>query len=428
MLDLDTRSIKSVLRSLETSGQPPKWGASLTNVGTERYLKDIDEEMLCDHLLPIDGMDGGGACKWIEADYGNGKTQFLRCVQELAWKHNFVTAFVELSQDECPLDRIDLIFSSIARAIQPRPIALGDIDRSKGLDITIVELVDRKLSGALTKGSALSELERKWIDQLTLTPVESVSISTAAVCLIHSMLDGNSENETLSRLFLRGTSLTNAELRKIGIHEKLDRTSGFRLLRSTCQFLQRSGLCQGVILLFDEARRSLSLMGSKAQKTACENLLSIINKCNSGDLPGTMFLYAVMPEFFTGFATNYPALQQRCSPRTRIPLNTLSINEHDLLCAIGSKIYDLFVKAYSIEFSKEIILENLKQLASASIRAAMGTGTRRQMVQATVAMLFDAKQQGDLTVLTTDQAEACIEGAKAAEIAAITEDVESEGE
>ena len=78
--------------------------------------------------------------------------------------------------------------------------------------------------------------------------------------------------------------------------------------------LQRSELAAGTAFLFDEGPPILSLMSSKAQKLACENLLTVINRCNSGDLPGTLFLYAVMPEFFTEFATAYPALQQRCGP------------------------------------------------------------------------------------------------------------------
>ena len=427
MSDINPRRIKFVLKSLETTGQPPKWGASLINVGTDRFLEDIDEEFLQDHLLPLDEMDGGGACKWIEADYGNGKTQFLRCVQEMAWNHGFVTAFVELSQDECPLDRIDRIFSSIAKSIQPPPQELVDIDRSKGLDITILELVDRKFSRAISAGTE-SPLLMHWVEQLTAIPVESSSIPTAASCLIRSVLGGDTKQEAIARAFLRGDVLPAAALREIGVHEKLDKSSGFRLLRTVCQFLQRCDLAQGVILLFDEARRSLSLMTNKAQKTACENLLSIINKCNSGDLPGTLFLYAVMPEFFTSFATNYPALQQRCSPRTRIPLNTLSTNEHDLLVEIGEKIAALFCHAFNHNFENETLKRNLAQLASASIRAAMGTGTRRQMVQATVAMLSQARRNDELTEMSSDQADACIEGVVEERTEARKQDVESEGE
>jgi hypothetical protein len=427
MSGINTQQIKLVLKSLETTGQPPKWGASLINVGTDQFLEEIDEEFLQDHLLPIDGMDGGGACKWIEADYGNGKTQFLRCVQEMAWNHDFVTAFVELSQDECPLDRIDRIFNSIAKSIQPPPKKLVDIDRSKGLDITILELVDRKFDGAISAGIE-SPLLLKWVGQLVAIPVESSSIPTAAACLIRSVLSGDEKQEALARAFLRGDVIPSAELREIGVHEKLDKSSGFRLLRTVCQFLQRSGLAKGVILLFDEARRSLSLMANRAQKTACENLLSIINKCNSGDLPGTLFLYAVMPEFFTDFATNYPALQQRCSPKTRVPLNSLSTNEHDLLVEIGEKIACLFCHGFNTKFDDRTLKRNLAQLASASIRAAMGSGTRRQMVQATVGMLSQAKRDEGLTEFSSDQADACIEGVVKERTEARKQEVDDEGE
>src|SRR5437870_13321121 len=96
---------KKAIESLRDSGQPPKLGASMLNVGTDHLLADLRKKYLEDHCASLEGEDGGGACKWIEADYGNGKTQFLRCVQEIGWEGNFVVAYVELSQDESPLDR-----------------------------------------------------------------------------------------------------------------------------------------------------------------------------------------------------------------------------------------------------------------------------------------------------------------------------------
>jgi len=425
----EKRRAKFVLRSLETSGQPPKWGAGLINVGTDQYLDFIRTEYLEDHLLPLEGMDGGGACKWIEADYGNGKTQFLRCVQEQAWNAKFLTAFVELSQDECPLDRLDRVFAAIVQAIQPPPQEIGDIDKSRGLDSTILQLVDRKFDGALSGVGENSELLRQWVEQLSSIPVDSTAITTAAAALICSAINGDDEQHQLAKMFLRGEALPVAELRKIGVHEKLDRTSGFRLLRSMCQFLQRSGLASGIVVLFDEARRSLSLMASKAQKTACENLLSIINKCNSGDLPGTLFLYAVMPEFFTDFATTYPALQQRCGPRTRIRLNELSgISENDLLVDIGKKIAAVFSDAYETAVAEDILLNNLQMLASTCIREKMGTGTRRQMVQSVVGMLKDSRMSGELVLLTEESAESLVDGKNQDWIKIGVEAVESEGE
>ena len=147
----------------------------------------------------------------------------------------------------------------------------------------------------------------------------------------------------LAGIYLARRDGPSLRLKAIGVYEKLDKAAGFRFLRSMCQLLQRSGLAKGTVLLFDEARRSLSLMANKAQKVACENLLSIINHCNSGSFPGTLFLYGVMPDFLANFAPRYAALQQRCGPATRINLETLKgLRENELLFDIGQKITALY--------------------------------------------------------------------------------------
>jgi hypothetical protein len=99
---LDSRTASRIIHSLAESGQPPKLGASYLNVGTDSIIRRLRTDYLEDLLTSFEGQDGQGACKWVEANYGNGKTQFLRCTQEEAWNLNYVTAFVELSQDECP--------------------------------------------------------------------------------------------------------------------------------------------------------------------------------------------------------------------------------------------------------------------------------------------------------------------------------------
>ena len=98
-------------------------------------------------LTPFDGQDGGGSCKWIEANYGNGKTQFLRCMQELAWDLRYVPSFVELSQDECPLDRPDRIYGAVARAVQATPSSKGESTSP------CPELLDFDVSGRTQRGA-----------------------------------------------------------------------------------------------------------------------------------------------------------------------------------------------------------------------------------------------------------------------------------
>ena len=152
-------------------------------------------------------------------------------------------------------------------------------------------------------------------------------------------------------------------------------------------------------------------MSVRQQLVACENLLSIINNCNNGRFPGTIFLYAVMPEFFTDFATQYPALQQRCGPSTRIRLNNLQgITESDLLRQIGHKVGEIYGCAYELELGGlELLDQNLRVLAASCIQRTMETGARRLMVKTCVQMLHEARD-GRLNALTAEAAERLMEG------------------
>jgi hypothetical protein len=433
MVKLDRRTATRIIHSLGESGQPPKHGAKLLNVGTEAFIRRLRKDYLEDLLPPYEGQDGSGACKWIEANYGNGKTQFLRCMQEEAWNLNYVTAFVELSQDECPLDHPERIYGSVAKALQARPMDASDIDRGRGIDQALVQLLDRKFPNVFSgiTNQELTDQAIAWVEtSLAATPIESSGFRTAAVQYLVAVLRGESRKAQAISCYLRGEPFDTKELREFDLFEKIDKANGFRFLRSLCQLIQRSGLATGTVFLFDEARRSLSLMSRKSQKVACENLLTIINRCNSGDLPGTLFLYAVMPEFFTDFATAYPALQQRCSPSTRINLESLQgIRELDLLQMIGDKITEVFQQAYDdAPTDRTVLKKNLASIAEHILRDFMvGNGTRRMLVISWVNALKEFRDSG-LRILSPEDVKAITEGARSQLNEADAASVESEGE
>ena len=200
--------------------------------------------------------------------------------------------------------------------------------------MVLSQLLDRMFPGVLTglPDEPLKLQALEWIQStLKNTPaVDSTAFVTAAAELLLAKLQGDEEKGRLVATYLRGEQPPAANLRKIGVYEQLNPSNGFRMLRSLCQVLQRSGLAAGTVLLFDEARQVLSLMSTKGQKVACENLQNVINRCNSGELPGTMFLYGVMPDFFTNFATQLsrlsssvaaprPGSSLRRSPTSRKP-------------------------------------------------------------------------------------------------------------
>lgn len=403
---------KDVIESLRTSGQPPKLGATSINVGTDKLLYKIGD-FLEDHCVRHDGRDGRGGCRWIEGDYGNGKTQFLRCVRELAWERGFVVAFVELDHTTSPLDDMRKVFAAVAKALQAPPSSSAEVDREKGFDEVLTSLLDRKFPGLLKDlpDEGLKTKALEWIDQsLRHTSVEIKPIAKAAATFLRAVIEGDAATEDLTREFLRGGDVPPARLNKIDIFFKFDSSKALDALKSITQLLQRSGLATGTIILFDEARRTLSLMSTRGKKEACENLLTIINSCNEASFPGTMFLYAVMPEFFTDFATQYPALQQRCSDSTRIKINRFEGQpELDGLASIARKIQGVYFTAYDLaplNDGQQAALENaFSQLAQSALRDSMGAGTRRLLVRTTVAYLDRFREDGHLVDLSAAAAD-----------------------
>ncbi len=157
--------------------------------------------------------------------------------------------------------------------------------------------------------------------------------------------------------------------------------------------------------------------------------VSVINHCNNGSFPGTMFLYAVMPEFFTDFATQYVPLQQRCGASTRIRLNSLhGLTESELLRQIGQKVVEIYSVAYDFMPEDPAVVDgNLKVLAATCIQRSMETGARRAMVKICVQMLNEARENG-LTALTAQTAERLMEGVREDVREQDAKQVDTEGE
>jgi hypothetical protein len=137
-----------------------------------------------------------------------------------------------------------------------------------------------------------------------------------------------------------------------------------------------------------------------------------------------------MPEFFTEFATAYPALQQRCGPATRINLETLQgVQERELLRRIGDRITDMFRTAYEdAPDDSPVLKQNLQLVAEETVKHTMaGTGTRRLMVKTWVRALQQFRQQ-QVTPLTADDAQKLMDSARQELDASDKEAVASAGE
>ncbi|HWM88017.1 MAG TPA: BREX system ATP-binding domain-containing protein, partial [Kofleriaceae bacterium] len=91
--ELTPRRARKMLAQMGENGTPPELGISHVNVGNETYLHILDRSYIHDLICE----DEGSSFKLVQGTYGAGKTHFLYCVRDLAWRRNLLAAFVTIS-------------------------------------------------------------------------------------------------------------------------------------------------------------------------------------------------------------------------------------------------------------------------------------------------------------------------------------------
>ncbi len=385
MSDPSPALARSILQRVGEIGQPPEVGVEFLNVGNETLLRVLDQE----YLQPIAELGRGSSFKLVQAYFGGGKTHFLVCVRQLAWKRGFCSALVGLSPDECPFDDPLRIYQAVARELSWAP-ADPLVPPARGLENALRVALDERLEALGEEGTRL------WIDlELRKHPVDAPSFRSAVRALFLAMLDQDSDREELAAAWLRGEAVGPAEVRDLGIREAMTRTNGFRMLRSLCQMVQAIG-APGLLLCFDELDRNLSLSPSRRRAVA-DQLRQLIDLCGREVLPGLLCLYAVPPEFMRHVVTEYPALQQRLegpsslserSPQAAvIDLERLDLGAEELLVRIGLRLLALFRIGRDASLDPALQERNLRALAEEVLAGSFEVAHRRAFVKAAVDLL-----------------------------------------
>ncbi len=390
---------RELLEAVGASGQPPERGALLLNVGTTDLLEAIDEA----HLEQIVRNDRLSTFKLVMGSYGDGKTQLLSCLLELAWRRGFACAYIPLSPENGAFHTRDALYRRIAEAIALAPES-PDAEPARGLPA----LLDQWL--AARRSQVADEDLAAWIDdELSSASVVSPSYLAAVVAYLKLGLGGTDgaarERRALLRSWLLGApvrgSRQRAALAEMHVYDKLDRDQALQWIVSLTQVVRALDL-PGTLLLFDEGDRFDSL--SKGQKTkAVDNLRAFVDLVASKRLRGVFAAYATTPGAYKALVGEYPALQQRlmsrrpATPRTpEVPLIRLDGGDQDLrslLEELGERLLLLAMRAYPrVDLHPEAQRENLRRLAELAVTKTSEEGPLRAFVRAAYQMLLDQRE------------------------------------
>src|SRR5207247_4052368 len=129
MSELTPRRARKILNQMGENGKPPELGVSHVNVGNETYMHLLENHYIEDLI----GRADGSSFKLVQGTYGAGKTHFLYCVRDLAWRRNLLSAFVTISPKECALAKPLSIYGAVARTIE-LPRTDEDEDPVRGIE------------------------------------------------------------------------------------------------------------------------------------------------------------------------------------------------------------------------------------------------------------------------------------------------------
>jgi chromosomal replication initiation ATPase DnaA len=102
MLELKSFEARAVIESLRKGAVPVDHVQAFT-VGRERWLAFVEEDL--DQYIA----EGGAKVRFINGDYGDGKTHFMSVVRHLAIKKGFAVSFVVLTR-EVPIHKFEVVY------------------------------------------------------------------------------------------------------------------------------------------------------------------------------------------------------------------------------------------------------------------------------------------------------------------------------
>lgn len=385
---IDKGDALRLVKTLMNSPIAPGKYSHFINAGTDDILDALDHNYFRGELA-----EGIGCFKYLEGDYGSGKTQFINSLAQRASEQNVVTALVTVG-NECPFNSPAAIFSAIMESFSPQA---GAQREAKGIEVLIDCWIEHRIRqlGA-EPGEDVPEIVQRQIEQQIgglWKGAPDQQMASALGALSQRLLKTNcgaaaavADSELIS--WIRGDNVRSTALKNLGLFEPVRDDNAFRRLKTVIAFLRNRMGYKGFLIAFDEGTRISSFRrGSAKQKQAIENLLTMINQNAEGEFGGVMFVYAATPDFRADVITNYRALQDRIGTKAfskgspMVPfINIDEANSEEVIRSIGENLLAVFDKAYGVAWDKAVQTANMTAVIAAQKDALYETPKPRFFV------------------------------------------------
>lgn len=287
---------RAIIEGLRKGVVPTEY-VSFFTVGRQNWLKFIEEDL--DFFIA----QGGGKVRFINGDYGDGKTHFMTVVQQLALQKGFAASFVVLTR-EIPIHKFELVYQQVVSQLR------GNFD-GIGLRAAIRHWI---------QGQNIQEQDiATFASTLRAMPGLGIDFANALIGLLQLRTspaaekereEGEDEDpEELLYQWFEGKKVAKKDLKRFHIFEVLNKTTSKQFLQSLIVFLKMTNH-KGLILLLDELETVLA-QGASVRNAAYENVRLLMD--NTEHAQNLQLFFSLIPDVLLsekGFKS-YDALWSR---------------------------------------------------------------------------------------------------------------------
>ena len=350
-----TQSIAAQIIESLRRGLPPQRGTQYYAVGQNKLINGVRN-------FHLSGIADKGIIRFVSGSWGSGKTHFFRLMRELAFDANCLVSNVELNKDEAPLNKFEKVFYAILKnIISPTYFQEHGQPQAAPFGIVLKEAMVFLATGRHSHDESASHHE-VMVASEKLMACGGIDIDFRKIVKAYwdTFLPDSPDEALIDQRrdeilqWFSGEGTIGQWRKNYGVNKVVSKDNAKLMLQSLSEFIKLAGY-QGLVILFDEAEMSYSVMRKSALKEAHNNLLHLIN--NVDQLNGLFLLYATTPDFYTdpkhGIVIS-GALQTRIGkPEEREPraLDTVwNLDAVQYTLAdyqeVGRKIRELFSIAY----------------------------------------------------------------------------------
>lgn len=289
---MDQGIASQVVESLR-KGTPPQRGVDLYSVGNEKLIAGIKK-------FHLSGIEEKGIIRFLNGSWGAGKTHFFRLLREVAFQNNCLVSNVQLDQ-AAALNKFESVFYSILRNIstasyltETEAAPFGQVLKES---LAYLSTGNCEVSNEVSYEDYVKAREALILDRSIDIDFKKMIQKYWETFLPDSPdLALQEQNRAEILQWFSGEGSVVMYRKRFGVNKIVNRDNAKLMLKSLAGFVRLSGY-KGLLILFDEAEQSYSIMRKSSLRDAHNNLLSLINNIEA--LKGLFLIYATTPDFFT---------------------------------------------------------------------------------------------------------------------------------